>query len=620
MIEILQLEDSTRQTLTEMTSTTQKIHYASYEKKKGTGKKQKFQPNSNPSSSSSSGQKQDSTGSQKLCYRCKKNYTKGHEKVCKALNAKCNACGIEGHFEIACKKSGNFPKKFPSKFQKPGSTSRMKIASAIEEPALQADFFDEKGVLKDYRPKSMYVLSGTSDDKPIMIEFGCGLTPVSFDRKLTLQADTGADMNAINKKTFIELFPDVELEESTQILQNFDKRLIKPIGSFRCFLRWKGHKYRVKFEVMGIEIQNLLSRETTFLMGILKKCLSVEKTPNEPDNQISSLPVSDHSVPPTEAVPLTSTEADPLMPAEADPLTSMEGVFSHSVTSMEGVFGHSVMSTAGVFGHSVMSTAGVFGHSVPPTEAVPLASMDRSQMNCASISDTAETPDSSSDRVVDLNNHSLSIADLPLTQDKVESTYADVFQGLGKFLGDPYKLRLKPDAVSVKHRPRRVPVHLQDALHEEVERLVKIDVLEKVTEPTEWVNSFVIVEKVIDSLNAHSPNHSIKKSICLCIDPKDLNEALEREPYYSRSIDELISMFAGAKVFTIVDMDKGNWQVVLHPESRKLTCMAFDIGRYQFKRLPMGSKVASDIFILIILQVIQNMQLSMQSRQNSRRK
>ena len=55
-------------------------------------------------------------------------------------------------------------------------------------------------------------------------------------------------------------------------------------------------------------------------------------------------------------------------------------------------------------------------------------------------------------------------------------------------------------------------------------------------------------------------------------------------------------MFAGAKVFTIVDMDKGYWQVVLHPESRKLTCMAFDIGRYQFKRLPMGSKVASNIF------------------------
>ena len=82
----------------------------------------------------------------------------------------------------------------------------------------------------------------------------------------------------------------------------------------------------------------------------------------------------------------------------------------------------------------------------------------------------------------------------------------------------------------------------------------------------------------------------------MCIDPEDLNEALQREPYYSRTIDELISMFAGAKVFTIVDMDKGYWQEVLHPDLRKYTCMAFDIGRYQFKRLPMGSKVASDIF------------------------
>ena len=177
------------------------------------------------------------------------------------MNAKCNACGIEGHFKIACKKSGNFPKKSSSKFQKPGSTGRMNIASAVKEPALQADFFDEKGLLKEYQPKSMYVLSGTSDDKPIMIEFGCGLTPLSFDRKLILQADTGADMNAINKRTFDELFPEVELEESTQVLQNFHKRLIKPIGSFRCFLRWKGHKYRVKFEVMGIETPNLLSRK-----------------------------------------------------------------------------------------------------------------------------------------------------------------------------------------------------------------------------------------------------------------------------------------------------------------------------------------------------------------------
>ena len=269
----------------------------------------------------------------------------------------------------------------------------MNIASAVKEPALQADFFDVKGLLKEYQPKSMHVLSGTSNDKPIMIEFGCWLTPLSFDRKLTPQADTGADANAINKKIFNEVFPDVELEESTYVLQNFDKRLIKLIGSFRCFLRWKGHKYRVKFEVMGIDTPNLLSRETTFLMGILKKCLSVEKTPKEPNNQISS--VSGHSVPPAEGNPLMSTE-------------------------------------------------GVFSHSVPPMEENPPTSMeDRSQMNCASISNMAESPESSSDLVVGSNNPSLSIADLPLTQEKVESTYEPTSKSAGKLLHLPNFLKLK---------------------------------------------------------------------------------------------------------------------------------------------------------------------------------
>ena len=108
VIEILQLEDSTRQTLTEMSSTVQKINYVSYEKKKSKGNKnkQKIQNNSNGSNSSSSRQKQASTGPGKQCYRCKKPFTKGHEKVCKAINAKCDACGITGHYQIACRKSG----------------------------------------------------------------------------------------------------------------------------------------------------------------------------------------------------------------------------------------------------------------------------------------------------------------------------------------------------------------------------------------------------------------------------------------------------------------------------------------------------------------------------------
>ena len=43
--------------------------------------------------------------------------------------------------------------------------------------------------------------------------------------------------------------------------------------------------------------------------------------------------------------------------------------------------------------------------------------------------------------------------------------------------------------------PRKVPIHLQDAFHHEIRNLEKLGILEETKDVTEWVNSFVIVEK-----------------------------------------------------------------------------------------------------------------------------
>ena len=80
------------------------------------------------------------------------------------------------------------------------------------------------------------------------------------------------------------------------------------------------------------------------------------------------------------------------------------------------------------------------------------------------------------------------------------------------------------------------------------------------------------------------------------MDPRDLNQALEREPNHTCSVDEITAKLKGMTVFTIVDFKKGYWMVVLHPDSRKLTCMALPFGRFQWTRLPMGTVVAQDIF------------------------
>ena len=44
-----------------------------------------------------------------------------------------------------------------------------------------------------------------------------------------------------------------------------------------------------------------------------------------------------------------------------------------------------------------------------------------------------------------------------------------------------------------------------------MDSLVSQGILEEVKEHTDWVNSYVIVEK--DTGNAHAPNHSVKKKL-----------------------------------------------------------------------------------------------------------
>ena len=52
----------------------------------------------------------------------------------------------------------------------------------------------------------------------------------------------------------------------------------------------------------------------------------------------------------------------------------------------------------------------------------------------------------------------------------------------------------------------------------------------------------------------------MNKKLRICLDPRDLNEALEREPYYTHSI-EIMGKFHGMTRFTIADFNKGYWMV-----------------------------------------------------------
>ena len=161
VIEILQTEESTHSTMQQIQGydkkSTASIYYQSYDSR---SKKSKNPSNKQNSSSSPTG----STGSKKKCFRCGEPFSRQHMKECRAQDVICNGCGIKGHLKKCCKKSGNFPKDSNRQNQSPSTgPGRMNIASAL--PQTEADFFDEKGLPKQYIPQnqqqhtgSMYVL------------------------------------------------------------------------------------------------------------------------------------------------------------------------------------------------------------------------------------------------------------------------------------------------------------------------------------------------------------------------------------------------------------------------------------------------------------------------------
>ena len=85
------------------------------------------------------------------------------------------------------------------------------------------------------------------------------------------------------------------------------------------------------------------------------------------------------------------------------------------------------------------------------------------------------------------------------------------------------------------------------------------------------------------------------KDIRFCIDPRDLNEALQRQHYPMRTIEEVVSRIPNAK-YSVLDASSGFWQVPLDQESSLKTTFNTPHGRYRFLRLPFGINSAPEVF------------------------
>lgn len=92
-------------------------------------------------------------------------------------------------------------------------------------------------------------------------------------------------------------------------------------------------------------------------------------------------------------------------------------------------------------------------------------------------------------------------------------------QGSGLITDCEYDIKLKPNSVAHIEPCRRVPFKFlskeREQLQKELKRMEKKQIIEKVHEPTQWVNALVIVMKKDGSLR-------------ICLDPHYLNLAIQR--------------------------------------------------------------------------------------------
>ena len=119
----------------------------------------------------------------------------------------------------------------------------------------------------------------------------------------------------------------------------------------------------------------------------------------------------------------------------------------------------------------------------------------------------------------------------------------------------------------------------------ELDKLCKEGILHKVdiSEPIEWLNSFVCVKK---------NNGKIR----LCLDPTHLNKWIIRPHHSAKLVDDILHRLSGAKYFTVVDSTSLFFNHKLDEVSSKLTTFGMPFGRYRYLRMPMGAGLSSDVY------------------------
>ncbi|XP_057305378.1 uncharacterized protein K02A2.6-like [Hydractinia symbiolongicarpus] len=193
-------------------------------------------------------------------------------------------------------------------------------------------------------------------------------------------------------------------------------------------------------------------------------------------------------------------------------------------------------------------------------------------------------------RTFQLGSRSLSKG-IPVSTEQVLNKNNKVFKGMGKLNNFKQKLHIDPDVTPIQQPTRRLPFHTRKKVEAELDRLLKLDIIEPVNGPTSWVSPIVAVPK---------KNGKIR----LCVDMRRANTAIIREKHPIPKLEEILPLLNGATVFSKIDLREGYHQIELAEESRNITAFITHKGIFRYKRLIYGISSAFEHFQKNIEMVI----------------
>ena len=158
--------------------------------------------------------------------------------------------------------------------------------------------------------------------------------------------------------------------------------------------------------------------------------------------------------------------------------------------------------------------------------------------------------------------------------EQLTTQYASLFDdSLGTIKGVKAHLKMKSNSTPKFFKPTPVPFALKDKIGEELNRLEKLGVLEKV-EFSDWATPIVPVLK---------PDGSVR----ICGDYKvTINPCLDVQEYPMPSAEELFTQLNGGEKFSKIDLSSAYQQVRLDDESKQYVTINTHLGLYRYTRLP----------------------------------